>query len=86
MSSFVTSDVNLVAFLIARGFYVEGTRPSGRFIEFLFDKSIEKEGEAWQFNPDEAMKIVQSFIAEKEKLLNFLKTKQNRSSDYEKRK
>jgi len=76
MSNFITSDINLVSFLIARGYFVESTRQNGRFVEFLFDKEIKKEGEAWQFNPDNEMKVVQCFIAEKERLLSFLKTKQ----------
>lgn len=74
---FSTSDINLVAFLISKGFFVEFTRPNGRFIEFMFDKRIEREGEAWQFSPDGEMLMVQRFLAEKEKLLGFLKNKQS---------
>lgn len=80
---FITTDINLVAFLISRGFFVEFTRQNGRFVEFYFDKEIEKECQDWQFNPDREMKLVQRFIAEKEKLLNFLKAKQNRNNGSE---
>lgn len=81
---FVTTDINLVAFLISKGFFVESTQQNGRLVEFYFDEEVEKEGQAWQFNPDSEMRLVQRFIAEKEKLLSFLKTKQSRSSNHEK--
>lgn len=73
-----TSDINLVAFLIAKGCFVESTQLNGRFVEFYFEKETEREAINWQFKPNSEMKIVQHFIAEKEKILTFLKNKQNK--------
>ena len=76
----VTNDLNFTAYLISQGFKVSATRPAGRFIEFIFSKPIEEQETAWQFNPNDKMKVVQAYIVEKEKLLSFLKTKQNRGA------
>ena len=78
MEKNTTSDLNFTAYLISQGFKVESTRQSGRFTEFIFSESIEKEETAWQFDPSEKMKVVQAYVVEKEKLLTFLKTKQRR--------
>ena len=77
--TFITSDLNLTAYLISKGEKVKNTDKNGRFIDFYFDSSIEKKGTDWQFSPDKDMETVQKFIAEKEKILSFLKTKQNKT-------
>jgi len=69
-----TTDINLTAFLIISGYKVISTNPKGRLIEFSFD-GAEKEGESWQFAPTDDMELIQKFVAQKDKLLSFLKSK-----------
>jgi len=76
------SDINLVSYLIHKGFQVKSTQQNGRYVEFLFDPQVEAQANAWQFSPTEGMKLIQGFLLEKDKLLGFLKTKQNKGVSY----
>jgi hypothetical protein len=73
-NTFITSDINLTAYLISQGFKVVSTHTNGKFVEFEFEKQTVEEGRQWQFEPTNEMRLIQGFLLEKDKLLTYLKT------------
>ena len=80
--TFITSDINITAFLIHKGFRVLKTELQGRRTEFIFPPEAEEQANNWQFAATGEMKLIQGFLMEKDKLLNFLKSRGNQN--YEK--
>ena len=73
---FLTNDLNFVSYLISVGHKVISTNQEGRIVSFVFAPEVALLEHEWQFNPTQEMKLVQNFIAEKERILNFIKAQQ----------
>jgi len=71
--NFKSTDLDLIAYLIAKGFKVEDKQKSGRFWEFFFDSSASKISDKWTENPTKEMLLVQKIFFEKDGLIQFIK-------------
>jgi len=80
-----TKDIDLVAYLLLKGFKVLSTKQkeelnlSGNKTSrtyFYFEPEVAEIKNQWLFSPDAEMKLLQDFLAKKDSLLEYVSPKQ----------